>query len=381
MGIKSRIIKHLLNLPGWCTNRKLVVIESDDWGSIRMPSKEVYEKALKAGYPVDLNPYERYDSLASEDDIELLFDLLSKYRDINGNHPIVTANAVVANPDFKKIETDNFKNYHYELITETFQRYPKHKNNFSLWMEGKENGIFYPQYHAREHLNVSLFMQALRDKKKEALFALQNKMPGSITKGSTQTGNNYVEATLYNSHQDKDEKLQIYLEGLDLFEQLFGYKSLSIIPTNYTWNREFDKELYAKGVRYIQGIRKMKEPIPNDEAIYFPRKQGEVNSAGLFNLVRNVAFEPTVMQHHNQVDRTLMEIAAAFRMRKPAVITSHRINYVGFLDESNRDKNLKMLDEIIKKALKKWSDIEFVSSDMLGKIIRKTNSIGYVFLK
>ena len=51
-------------------------------------------------------------------------------------------------------------------------------------------------------------------------------MPGSIPKLEPQKGNDYVEATCYHSEIDKQEKLNIYLEGLDLFEELFGYKSL-----------------------------------------------------------------------------------------------------------------------------------------------------------
>lgn len=39
--LKDTAKRHFLNLPGWHTRRKIVVIESDDWGSIRMPSKEV----------------------------------------------------------------------------------------------------------------------------------------------------------------------------------------------------------------------------------------------------------------------------------------------------------------------------------------------------
>ena len=50
MNIKQTITHNLLNVPGWRTNRHIVVIESDDWGSIRMPSKEVYDKLLKEGY-------------------------------------------------------------------------------------------------------------------------------------------------------------------------------------------------------------------------------------------------------------------------------------------------------------------------------------------
>ena len=39
--------KGISNIMGWCTNRKIIVIESDDWGSIRMSSKQAYNSLLK----------------------------------------------------------------------------------------------------------------------------------------------------------------------------------------------------------------------------------------------------------------------------------------------------------------------------------------------
>ena len=39
--IKENVSRNLSNLPGWRTKRHIIVIESDDWGSIRMSSKEV----------------------------------------------------------------------------------------------------------------------------------------------------------------------------------------------------------------------------------------------------------------------------------------------------------------------------------------------------
>jgi len=39
--IKKIAMRNVANIPGWRTDRKIVVIESDDWGAIRMPSKEV----------------------------------------------------------------------------------------------------------------------------------------------------------------------------------------------------------------------------------------------------------------------------------------------------------------------------------------------------
>lgn len=97
---RSSLARHLVNYKGWQTTRKIIVIESDDWGSIRMPSKEIYDNLLKSGIRVDRCPYNRYDSLASEEDLSALFDVLTSFRDMNGNHPVITANTVVANPDF-----------------------------------------------------------------------------------------------------------------------------------------------------------------------------------------------------------------------------------------------------------------------------------------
>ncbi len=367
-----KLLRGIINYPGFKTNRKIVVFESDDWGSIRMPSKDVYEKCLEAGYPVDLNPFERYDSLASTDDLNLLFDLLSNYKDMNGRNPIITANCVVANPDFEKIKADKFQNYHYELINETFKKYPNHSRNLEIWLQAKAEGIFFPQYHAREHLNVSKFMLALQNNDSDIHFAFDNRMPGAIKKGRVRNGNYYVEATHYNNENDKNEKRNIYLEGLELFEDIFGYRSQSITPTNYTWSREYNKYMSEVGVKYIQGVRKMKEPTDSGPN-YQNRKLGSRNEYNQIDLVRNCDFEPTVQTKIDSVDACLSDIKFAFMLNKPAVISSHRINFVGNIDVNNRDRNLKDLNQILKIALNKWPDIEFMTSVDLGELI--TNNL------
>lgn len=369
--IRSYLSRILTNLPGWRTNRKIVVIESDDWGSIRMPSKQVFEKCLKAGYPVDKIAYERYDSLASEKDLELIFDTLTSFRDKHGNHPVITANCVTANPDFDRIRADNYKNYYYELITDTFYKYPNHSGCFKLWLEGKEAGIFYPQYHCREHLNVSLFMDALRKGDRDAKFGFDHKMAGCISMGPEVRGNNYMEPTRYNSIQDKKEKLSFFIDGLDLFEILFGYKSASVIPPNYIWSPDFNEELKKKEVIYYQGIKKMYEPVVGGKSKSYSYYLGKKNNFGQTYLLRNALFEPSLfrLRIKDPVDHCLADMAVAFRMKKPAVICSHRINYVGSIEEANRDKTLKLLKVLLSKALEHWPEIEFITSVQLGQLI------------
>ena len=85
MRLEKTIIHNLLNIPGWHTNRKIVVIESDDWGSVRMPSREVYEEFLRQDVRVDNDPYCRYDGLATKEDLTNLFDVLDSVMPLPGN--------------------------------------------------------------------------------------------------------------------------------------------------------------------------------------------------------------------------------------------------------------------------------------------------------
>jgi hypothetical protein len=361
------------NLGGWRTRRKLVVIESDDWGSIRMPSRSVYERCLAAGYPVDRTAYERYDSLLSQDDLDALFSLLASYADAHGNHPVLTANVITANPDFDAIAADDFERYHYESITETFQRYPRHQHCLDLWSEGQHRGVFYPQFHGREHLNVHLFMTALQTGDPTARFAFDHRMPGCIPPGAERGRNAFVEATRFRSEDEKQCVKQAHVEGLAQFESLFGFRSRTLIPTNYRWSSDFDEAVSRCGVEGFQGAPVMKEQQANGTNRRIRRRLGETNSVGQTYLVRNATFEPSQSDapRDRAVDRCLREIRIAFRMQKPAIISSHRVNYCGFIDESNRDQNLAALRRLFDTVLRTWKDVEFVNSAQLLDVIKQ----------
>lgn len=58
MKIQQKVKHNVLNILGWRTNRHIVVIESDDWGSIRMPSVEEYDTLVKKGVTLGKYGYE-----------------------------------------------------------------------------------------------------------------------------------------------------------------------------------------------------------------------------------------------------------------------------------------------------------------------------------
>ena len=127
MQLSKRIInrcqKLYCELKDFRTDRKIIVFESDDWGSIRVPSIEIKRLLIEKGYDMDARPYERYDALETNEDVEALFNVLLKYKDSRGNHPIFTINMVMANPFFDKIKENNFNEYFCEHVRDTYNEY------------------------------------------------------------------------------------------------------------------------------------------------------------------------------------------------------------------------------------------------------------------
>lgn len=77
-------------------------------------------------------------------------------------------------------------------------------------------------------------------------------------------------------------------------------------------------------------------------------------------------FEPYKLFPGKFTSSVLDDARIAFSCGKPLVISSHRINYVGSLEPTLRDYTLDHLDTILKALLKKYPEIEFMSSDQLG---------------
>lgn len=369
---KSTVPRMLQNIPGWRTNRKIVVIQSDDWGSIRMPSLKVREKLDKHPAINADTPYCHYDTLASAEDLEALFGVLMKFKDKNGNHPIITANCVMANPDFDRIKDDNFNQYYYELISETFRNYHQ-ENALKLWEKGIDAGIFLPQFHGREHLNVSFWLKALRNNHPGVKAAFDQKVFGVKFKKAFSKRNDFQASWDYKSKQQEKIINKFISEGLILFKKKFGYKSITMIAPAYTWSNCEEKELLINGVRCIQTIPIQKVPTRGDKRY---KKKYHFTSINLYKAyqVRNVFFEPTLMPDVNWISDALKRIEIIFNMHKPAIISAHRVNFIGTLNTSNRNKNLIKFKIILESIIDKWPEVEFMGAEQLFELMEKSKS-------
>jgi hypothetical protein len=371
--LKRLLLQYGTKIPGWHTRRKIVVIESDDWGSIRMPSYEIYEKLLNSGIQVYKNPYQKYDSLESKDDLIALFDLLRRFRDKNGNHPVITANTITSNPDFDKIRASGFKEYHSELFTATLQRYSGKEKTFELFKQGLCDKIFFPQFHGREHLNVPRWMRALQSGDRNIRRAFDYKMFDLSTSDTKMGIYSFMDSLRYENEVEYYFILQSITEGLIQFEKLFGYKSLSFTAPRYTWTPKIELHLEKLGIKFLQGRAYQSIPKGHDVNSFknVINYTGKKNKYQQIYLTRNVFFEPSFSSEVDWVGKALKEIRIAFFWKKPAVICTHRLNYIGSIFEENRNKNLQKLKLLLNTVLKKYPEVEFMTSVHLGDQIKK----------
>ena len=369
--IKSLITRNLINIPGWRTKRKLVIIESDDWGGVRMASKDAYNYFLTKGLPVDKCPYNSYDALECNEDLESLFEVLGSVKDSNGNPAVLTANAVMANPDFEKIRESGFQKYYYEPFTKTLERYPSHDRVYNLYKKGINEKLFKPQFHGREHLNVARWMRALQGGDSYAHVAFKWNMFSLYTGINSCCRSEYLDAFSVASLEEQLQLRTIVASGLELFLQLMSYQSRSCIAPCYTWNSDVEEVLSYHGVRALQGIIIQLVPVYGAEGLQKKRFHytGQRNQQAQCYLVRNCFFEPILTNGTNPLHDCLARIQTAFAWHRPAIISTHRLNYMGFLQPLNRAQNLNHLKRLLLAITTRWPDVEFLSSDQLSDLV------------
>ena len=376
--IKRNFVNFLLSINSKKLKHRIVVFESDDWGSTRTISNESIKAIHAKGGLTNHCPYAKYDILENSSDINILSEVLLNYKDTKGNHPQITANFIMANPDFEAISKSNFKEYHYKKFDQTYLKYYPNEDIFSTLKKAIDQKVLFPQFHGREHINVPLWLAQLQEKDPVFIEAFNWGSWGIKTEKLNRLGKNMQATFDLNTSDGLSYVPQALESGLAIFEEKFGFRSKSFIPNNYIWSTSFNKYLKDLGVDYMQGIRIQHVPKNNssDKREAQRRIPGKREASGLISLVRNSAFEPS-FYHSNRtkaLDQCLIDIEAAFRFNLPAVISTHRINYASGLDVKNRDENLKLIKELFQTILKKWPDVHFLNSVELGDLYKESIS-------
>lgn len=360
--------RNLLNIPGLRTDRQIVVIESDDWGAVRLSSKKARTALINKGYPLDECGYNTYDGLETEDDLHALYDALRTVIDQRGAPAKITANFVVANPAFETIRSSNYEQYTFEKFTDTYLK-NRRESVFSTLLQGVENNFLQPQLHGREHLQYSRWILALQQGNKALLDALAWDMYSLHAPFSPNYRFEYMDALAYENTAELENTITALREGIQIFQEIWGFHSISFIAPCYVWGEGHEQILADHRIAILQGINNQFKPILRKlhECEAVRHFMGGQNAREQFYLIRNVFFEPALVPKFDWVSDAMNRITMAFRWKKPAIIGSHRLNYMGSIFEQNRSENLSQLVRLLKLIKKRWPAIEFMTTDQLGR--------------
>ncbi|MEL6931083.1 MAG: hypothetical protein AAFO95_21045, partial [Cyanobacteria bacterium J06600_6] len=336
------------------------------WCTIRMPSRQAYEALSKQNSMLENDAFARFDTLANKADLSRLFEVLTSFKDQHGNHPVITANTIVANPDFPKIEAGGFEEYSYEPFYETIKRQPDGGEILGLWKEGIEQGVFRPQLHGREHVHVPAWLRLLRAGNEDLLAAFKWQCFGVPYRSRDKNKRRNLQAAFDYHDLGKEQAFQrlAVTEAAQLFYDYFGYFSRSFIAPAYIWHPVLEETLRKVDVQILQGISLQYIPQSNSYQKKI-RFTGQVSASGVRQVVRNCFFEPVLQPNRRWEDQVLKRIAKAFKVRKPAILGTHRINFVGSLSHKNRDESLIQLRAILRQIQKNWPEVEFIATDQL----------------
>lgn len=370
--LKRAFARNTKNLIGWRTKRKIIVISVDDYGNVRLDSKKARDTMDKEGLKV-YSRFDALDTLETKQDLEALYSVLTSVKDKHGRHAVFTPFAMPCNIDYEKMADEGYEQYRYEQLPKTYEKleelHPKaYRGAWPLWKEGIEKGIMVPLFHGREHLNLKLFEEKLQKRNKDVMISLKNRSYTSISSDEYST----VSAMAAFDFWELEENVtfsEIIRDGLNAFEEVYGYRSDHFNPPGGREHPVIHGTLYECGVKYIdtpfiktehQGKGKFKKVF---------NYTGKKNSEGQTYLVRNVVFEPTEDRGISWVDFTMMQIEAAFRWNRPAIISSHRVNFCGHIDPNNREKGLSALRDLLKRITERWPEVEFMAANELGDLV------------
>jgi hypothetical protein len=363
--MRKLLANHIKNIKGKKIKRKLLAFSVDDYGNIRLSSKLALEKLQKNG--VKLNGrFDYFDALDTKEDFEMLFDVLGSVKDSNGKPAIFTPYAMSCNVNFEK--SLDYGAFVSERLDETYKNLsvgePVYEGAYKLLLEGIKVGFLKPQFHGREHLNVNLFNKLLSEGNLSLLANLQNRCLAGVPSHKNYPNVNFNEAFSFWKSSEIELHKEIIRDGLKQFNEVYGYESKTFTPPAMQLHPDLNQFVSDMG---IIGLDKNRvDNIHLGEGRFLREKSflGEYISTSTLKIVRNCVFEPTD-RDIDWVSFTFKQIEAAFFWNKPAIISSHRVNFCGHIDPDNRKKGLAALRALLNKVVKKWPDVEFVSVDEL----------------
>jgi hypothetical protein len=348
--------------------KKYVVFAIDDYGNTRVPAKDPILNTNST------NRFDLVDTLETRTDLELLFEVLKSVTDQYGNHAVFTPFSLTHNVNVESLLDGEFA---VELLPDTFKKLSNsNPENYSGAWEtlnvGMEEGIFAPEFHGREHFSYDMVKKLWDEFPEFRKEVMIKKGLYDIDHWNSKYNGRWNSSFSYFNGADVGSFKNILSEGVQAFRSVYGKSPKAFTPPG----QEFPTQLISYCSKL--GLKAIDRPFLTVKS-WDKKKSYQLNINWLgkgeepTRIVRNIVFEPALDGYLSSISRVISDVGKAFNHKKPVIISSHRANFCGAIDERYRQKGLLNLRLLLNELLKKHPDVCFVSYAVLVELIRKND--------
>jgi hypothetical protein len=303
---------------------KAVVIESDDWGLCGWSPDAQAHRVLADTPAFRSRAGHRYgaSTLESATDVSAMRELLLSYRGGDGFPPVLQANTIVGAPDYDRLVPPLFE---CDALPVLFHpRAPSRWQRPGLWEEvarARDAGVWWPELHGLHHVPEHAWLDALRRGSDDARRA--HEQQSAVCEAVEESG----EHDPLEPGPDRARRLRLAVAA---FRDLFGAEPRSFCPPDYRWDEETEEDAERLGLRIIQGRGEQHGVVwPLVRRLDMRRRWPQTSGNRLYMPAR-IAFEPGVREATAASDLSgvLNRVRAAWSHAQPAVLSTHRANYV-----------------------------------------------------
>ena len=328
-------------------NENYIIIESDDWGMDQSHSYEGIEY-LKSQYGKDKFTRWTTDALETDEDIELLFDILRDYKSDFEYPPVITTNFITHNIDY------NNQQLSFIPMSKKFNN-----NSSKLYHEGISNRLIYPQLHGYSHYNIKKLGEFLNCKEGKKLFKY-----GFLNGLSTLRGKTDI---FHSELTDSISTIQKNLQAaLNEFNNFFGFQPSTFIPPHFLINLDLLGFFRTKQLKGIQASNRLID-IRGKRV----RKSFFIKTNGIIWMPRNARLDPHP-DYNFFSKECIAQIKNAFKLKMPAIIDFHRVNIAGKYNKKYRDIALNELRNVFSSIKIFCPEAKFITTAEFIKICQAT---------
>ncbi|HUH93118.1 MAG TPA: glycosyl hydrolase [Casimicrobiaceae bacterium] len=319
----------------------VLILESDDWG---------------------------YGPLSQADRLDRIAELLARFRDSTGRHPLVTLGVVLAGPDTERMRVEGCRQYRRLTITD-----PRLAPVRDAMVRGAARGVFSLQFHGLEHFRADSVIRtaasdgSVRQWLVGAPFPATEQLPPALQ-------SRWIDASVLPSKSlPASEAAAAAMEEARVFAAIFGMAPEVVVPSTFVWTEAVESAWAAAGVRVIvtPGVRNESRDAQGRVVASGPAFfNGQTGPHGVTYVVRDAYFEPSLGQTHEQGVAALRAKAMAAR---PALLEMHRLNFIG--DATETQKALEELEKLLRAVTASFPSLRFMSTAELARQCRERSPL------